>query len=157
MWFSQERSWQIVRPRSLNERSSSGGLLRKLMVGVFQTVLSERHRESVRFVRIERHVPHVGPACDFIQICRVKRLLLADLRDDRWYGRGWSHQQREKEDFPASERSLKTRKRTVPRTLPLRTPAWTGRGDERTPFRATRCLRQEMTSVSHEWRCPWIP
>ena len=23
---------------------------------------------SVRFVRIERHVPHVGPVCDFIQI-----------------------------------------------------------------------------------------
>ena len=38
--------------------------------GGFQTVLSERHYESVRFVRIERHVPHVGPVCDFTQICR---------------------------------------------------------------------------------------
>ena len=33
-------------------------------------LLSESDRESVRFVRIERHVPIVGPACDFIQICR---------------------------------------------------------------------------------------
>ncbi len=37
---------------------------------VVQSVLSERHYKSVRFVRIERHVPHVGPVCDFIQICR---------------------------------------------------------------------------------------
>ena len=29
MWLSQERSWKIVRPRSLNERTSSCGLLRK--------------------------------------------------------------------------------------------------------------------------------
>ena len=82
-------------------------------------ILLERHSEGVRIVRIERHVPSVGPACDFIQICRVKRLLLADLRDGRWYGRGWSHQQRDKEDFPESERSLmKTRKIIGPRTLP---------------------------------------
>ena len=40
--------------------------------GVFQMVSlwQERHCESVRFVRVERNVPHVGPACDFIQICR---------------------------------------------------------------------------------------
>ena len=44
-------------------------IVEKVDVG-FQTVLSERHSESVRFVRIERHVPHVGPVCDFIQICR---------------------------------------------------------------------------------------
>ena len=43
------------------------GLLADLNV---QTVLSERHRESVRFVRIERHVPRVGSVCDFIQISR---------------------------------------------------------------------------------------
>ena len=68
-------------------------------------VLSERQSESVRFDRIERHVPHVGPVCDFNRgLQRVKRLLLADLRDDRWYGRGWSHQQRDKEDFPESQR-----------------------------------------------------
>ena len=73
------------------------GLLADLNV---QTVLSERHRESVRFVRVERHAPCVGQVCDFIQICRVKRLLLADLRDVRWYGRGWSDQERDKEDFP---------------------------------------------------------
>ena len=35
----------------------------------FQMVLSERHSESVRFVWIERHVPRVGPVCDFTQIC----------------------------------------------------------------------------------------
>ena len=61
--LSQERSWQIMGPRSLNERTSSRGLL-------FQMVLLERHSESVRFVNIERHVPRVGPVCDFIQICR---------------------------------------------------------------------------------------
>ena len=66
-------------------------------------VLSERHSESVRFVTIERNLPHVGSVCDFIQK-RVKRLVLADLMDDTWYGRGWSHQQRDKEDFPESRR-----------------------------------------------------
>ena len=70
MWLSHERSWQIVRPRSLNERTSSRGLLREQMGVIFQTVLLERHRESVRFVRIERHVPFVGAACNFIQIWR---------------------------------------------------------------------------------------
>ena len=64
--------------------------------GCFQMVLLEKHRERVRFVRFERQVPHVGLACNFIQICRVKRLLLALLMDDRWYGRGWSHQQRDR-------------------------------------------------------------
>ena len=49
----------------------------------FQTVLSERHSESVRFVRIERHVPRVGPDCDFYpDLQRAKRLLVVDLRDD---------------------------------------------------------------------------
>ena len=63
------------------------------MVWGFQTVLSER--QSERFVRIERHVPHIGPACDFILgLQRVKRLLLADLREERWYSRGWSHQKK---------------------------------------------------------------
>ena len=67
--------------------------------------LSERHSESVTFVRIEGHVPHVGPVCDFYPgLQRAKKLLLASLRDDRWYGRGWSHQQRDKEDFPESRR-----------------------------------------------------
>ena len=37
---------------------------------VFQTVLLERQSESVRFVRIKRHVPCVEQACDVIQICR---------------------------------------------------------------------------------------
>ena len=61
---------------------------------------SERHHENVRFVRVERHVPSVGQACDFYRdLQRVKRLLFADLRDDRWYGRGGSNQQRDKEDF----------------------------------------------------------
>ena len=33
----------------------------------------------------------------------MKRLLPANQRDERWCGRGWSHQQRDKEDFPESE------------------------------------------------------
>ena len=45
-------------------------IVEKVDGGVCQTVLSERHSESVRFVRIERYVPRVGPVCDFIQICR---------------------------------------------------------------------------------------
>ena len=47
-------------------------IVEKVDGGVFQTVLSERHSESVRFVRIERHVPRVGSVCDFIQICRER-------------------------------------------------------------------------------------
>ena len=36
---------------------------------------------SVRFVRIESHVPRVGPVCDFYpELQRVKRLLLAGDR-----------------------------------------------------------------------------
>ena len=50
-------------------------------------VLSERQSESVRFVRVERHVPGLKV------LQRVKRLLLANLRDDRWNGRGWGHRQ----------------------------------------------------------------
>ena len=37
------------------------------------------------------------------------------------------------------------------------TPAWTGRGDEREPLRATRWRWQERKSASHLWRLPWIP
>ena len=44
-------------------------IVEKVDGGFFQMVLSERHSESVRFVRIERHVPRVGPVCDFTQIC----------------------------------------------------------------------------------------
>ena len=58
--------------------------MRKYFGEVFQMVLLERHSESVRFVRVERHVPYFGLACDFFpDLQRVKRLLLADLRDDR--------------------------------------------------------------------------
>ena len=63
-------------------------IVEKVVRGGFQTVLLKRHGESVRFVRIERHVPRVEPACDVIQICRVKMLLLAGLRDGIWYDRG---------------------------------------------------------------------
>ena len=45
-------------------------IVEKVDGGGFQTVCSERHCESVRFVRIDRHVLRVGPACDLIQICR---------------------------------------------------------------------------------------
>ena len=44
-------------------------IVEKVGGGFCQKVLSERQSESVRFVRIERHVPRVGPVCDFIQIC----------------------------------------------------------------------------------------
>ena len=55
------------------------------------------------------------------------------------------HQQRDNEDFPESERSLmKTRKGTVPHTLPSGAPAGTGKGDERTPFRE---LQDEINLV----------
>ena len=48
-------------------------IVEKIDGEVFQMVLSERHSESVRFVRIEKHVPRVGPVCDFTQICREQR------------------------------------------------------------------------------------
>ena len=37
---------------------------------------------------------------------RVKKLLLADLRDDSWYGRWWSHQKRDRGFSRESERTL---------------------------------------------------
>jgi len=47
MWLSQERSWQIVRPRSLNERTSSRGLLMKSVgVGVGDGVPDGPFRET---------------------------------------------------------------------------------------------------------------
>ena len=45
-------------------------IVEKVCGMVIQTVLSKRHSESVRFVRIEKHVARVGPVCDFTQICR---------------------------------------------------------------------------------------
>ena len=66
MWLSQEISRQIVRRR----KDFFKRIVEKVDGGVFQTVLSERHIESVRLVRIERHVPRVGPACNFTQIYR---------------------------------------------------------------------------------------
>ena len=48
-------------------------IVEKVDRGGFQTVLSERHSESEKFVRIERHVPRVGPVCDFIQTCSERR------------------------------------------------------------------------------------
>ena len=38
----------------------------------------------------------------FADLQRVMRLLLANLRDDRWYGRGWSHQ-KDKWNFPVRD------------------------------------------------------
>ena len=36
----------------------------------------------------------------------MKSLLATNQRDERWYGRGWSHQQRDIEDFPENLRDL---------------------------------------------------
>ena len=36
---------------------------------VCQTVLTESHGESVKFVNVEIHIPGVGPAPDFIKVC----------------------------------------------------------------------------------------
>ena len=72
--------------------------------------------------------------------------------------REWSHQQRDKEDFPESVTSLmKIRNNMGPRTLPCGTQALTGRGDERVPLRATCCPREGRKSVIQEWGWPWIP
>ena len=47
----------------------------------FQTVLSDRHSESVRFVRIERNVPRAGPVRDFGSFTR--RGLSAEICGDK--------------------------------------------------------------------------
>ena len=55
-------------------------------------------------------------------------LLPANLKDEGCHGKVWSHQQRDKKDFPESVRSLvKIRNNMGPRTLPCGTPALTGR------------------------------
>ena len=41
--------------------------------GGFSKRFFQRDSESVRFVRIERHVPRVGPVCDFTQISSERR------------------------------------------------------------------------------------
>ena len=66
--FAQERSWLIVRLRSLSELPQQKWFESRWEGN--QMVLSERDSKSVRFVRIERHVPCVGSSCDFIQISR---------------------------------------------------------------------------------------
>ena len=45
-------------------------IVEKVSGRVLQKVLSEKQSKCVRFVRIERRGPRVGPACGFIQICR---------------------------------------------------------------------------------------
>ena len=35
---------------------------------VFHVVLLQRDSESVRFVRMERHIPNVSPARDFVKV-----------------------------------------------------------------------------------------
>ena len=43
-------------------------------------VLSERHCESVRFVRIERHVPRVGPVFFFFFVYLVEARVRANTQ-----------------------------------------------------------------------------
>ena len=74
---------------------------------------------SVRFVRVARHVPRVGPACDFTQICSERssccmseglQMVRQRVESSAKRCRGFSRE---------SERSLmKTRKSTGRRTLP---------------------------------------
>ena len=74
----------------------------------------------MRFVRVERHVLRVGPACDFSfqGLKSAKKLQPACLEDVECHSRGWSHQQIDEENFLESGRSLmKIRNRTGTRTL----------------------------------------
>ena len=64
--MADSETWKLERKEFFQR------IVEKVNGGVFQTVLLERHSESVRFVRIERHVPRVGPVCDFTQICRER-------------------------------------------------------------------------------------
>jgi len=68
----------------LNERTSSKVLLRKYFV-------------FFGGGRVFEQLIYPG-------LQRVKRLLPANQRDERWYGRGWRYQQRDKEDFPENLR-----------------------------------------------------
>ena len=66
-------------------------------------------------------------------------------KDEGFHSRGWSHQQRDKDDFPDIQREnalMKIRNRIGPRTLPWGTPALTIRGEETFTLRATRRLRE---------------
>ena len=72
---------------------------------------------------------------------RRKRLQPSCLKDEVCHGRGWSHQQIDKEDFPESERSsMKIRNRTGPEHCFGGTAALIWRGDDRIPLSATRWL-----------------
>ena len=78
------RGWKCGFPRTDHGRYETQNLERKDFFqrivekvdgggGGFQTVLSERQSESVKLDWIERHVPRVGPVCDFTQICCEQR------------------------------------------------------------------------------------
>ena len=71
---------------------------------VCRMVLLERESESVRFVRIERHIPSVEPVCDFFfqRLKRGKRLQTAYLKEKGCHDRGWGHQQIDKRDYAES-------------------------------------------------------
>ena len=67
-------------------------------------VLVERHSESVRFVRMKDMFHVLDQFVILSRSAESEEAAAAGLRDDRWYGRGWSHQQRDIEDFPESRR-----------------------------------------------------
>ena len=51
----------------MTEHTLERGLLRKKMGG-FTKQSFRKDVVSVRFVRTERHIPSVGPACDFVKV-----------------------------------------------------------------------------------------
>ena len=80
-------------------------------------------------------------------------------KEERCHDRGWSHQQRDKKDFPEGHWDQRWK-------LGIRwgleycfggTKAWTGGRDERVPSRAIHCLREGRKSVIQEWSWPRTP
>ena len=53
-------------------------------------VLLERHCKSVRFDRIERHVPVLDQFVILSRSAESEEAAASDLRDERWNSRGWS-------------------------------------------------------------------
>jgi len=77
----------------------------------------------------------VWPVCDFAKVWgKGSGCCLSVRRMERCHGWEWSHQQRDKEDFLESERSLmKIRNKMGPRTLPWVILHW--EGEEKKGFR----------------------
>ena len=95
----------------------------------------QREIVSVRFVRIERLISNVRPACDFFSRSEEREEAAACMSE----GRGMSWQRM---DCGVISSLMKIRIRTGLRTLLSDTAALTGRGDERIAVRVTCWLRE---------------